>query len=109
MLPTSDTIIFMFFILIFCGSMVYYINRVATYKNDERGISILAKASMITFSSILLLFALFMSYLVIIDIFDLYQINQVVSIIFIRNCISFVMAFLGIVNLLAIRYFENHI
>ena len=56
MLPTNDTIIFIFFVLIFCGSMGYYINRVVTYKNDERGISILAKASMITFSSILLLF-----------------------------------------------------
>lgn len=109
MLPTNDTIIFMFFNLIFCVSMGYYINRVVTYKNDERGISILAKASMITFSSILLLFALFMSYLVIIDIFDLHQTNQLFSLIVIRNFVSIIMAFIGVVNVFAIKYFEKHI
>lgn len=109
MLPTSDTIIFMFFTLIFCGSMGYYINRVVTYKNDERGISILAKASMITFSSILLLFAFFMSYLVVIDIFELHQTNQLFSIIIIRNVVSIIMALIGFVNLIAIKYFEKHI
>ncbi|WP_010052870.1 hypothetical protein [Carnobacterium maltaromaticum] len=109
MLPTNDTIIFIFFVLIFCGSMGYYINRVVTYKNDERGISILAKASMITFSSILLLFALFMSYLAVIDMLDLHQTNQLFSLILIRNVVSIIMAFLGIVNLTAIKYFEKHI
>lgn len=107
MLPTSDTIIFIFFILIFCGSMGYYINRVVTYRSDERGISIIAKASIITFSLILILFALFMSYLVVIDIFDLHQIKQVFSIVFIRNILSFVMAFLGVVNAFAINFFEK--
>lgn len=89
--------------------MGYYINRVVTYKNDERGISILAKASMITFSSLLLLFAFFMSYLVVIDIFELHQTNQLFSIIIIRNVVSIIMAFIGVVNFIAIKYFEKHI
>lgn len=41
MLPTSDTIIFMFFILIFLEVWDNHINRVVTFKNDERGILIL--------------------------------------------------------------------
>lgn len=108
MLPNIDTIIFMFFILIFSGSMGYYINRVVTYKNDERGIFIISKASIITFSSVLLLFALFMSYLLVIDIFDLHQINQLFSIIVIRNFMSIIMAVIGVVNFFAIKYFEKH-
>lgn len=101
-----STIIFISSVVIFVSSMLYYMNRLTYYKNDERGLSIIAKSAMITFSSLLGLFALFLIYVTSLDIFDI-QSNQLYSIIFIRNAVSISVALISTINSLSIYFLSR--
>ncbi|GAB7306751.1 hypothetical protein [Enterococcus gallinarum] len=96
------SIVFFASIAVFVISMLYFINRATYYKNDERGLSIIAKSAMITFSSLLALFALFLCVITFIDVFDIPS-SQLYSLIFIRNAVSIVVAVISAINSLSIH------
>ncbi|MFS1009882.1 hypothetical protein ACFC8U_10945 [Enterococcus casseliflavus] len=97
------SIIFFISTAIFVISMFYFINKATYYKNDERGLSIIAKSAMITFSSLLVLFALFLCLITFIDVFDISS-KQLYSLVFIRNAVSITVAVISAINSLSIYF-----